>query len=327
MVGLRDVADFGRGAGKGVVGGVVSAIGGVVDSVKLGHALLTDARARQNAYHTAEALAGNLAGYGGRALSDPSLLLRDAKSMALKAQKSFETFRETASPEDYGKLLGGGAFEVGAALLPVTKISKIASATKIVGKIKEAANTARRFGDVADESVLKCAAAQIAKGNSVEQSVSENIAIWHLDEKGKPVAVEATLEKLLGGARSKEERALQLEVGKGSEVVGDEGGHLIGHRFMGDQGLKNLFPQNSNLNRGPFKTLENEWADWIEGGYKVDLKILLDPPGSDRPNKIHVQYNVIDPDTGKIIHSDNPKFENKYGENYDRVKRKDIQGE
>ena len=47
----------------------------------------------------------------------------------------------------------------------------------------------------------------------------------------------------------------QANAGK-SGIDGDQGGHIIGHRFMDDQGTKNLFPQNANLNKSAFKTME-----------------------------------------------------------------------
>ncbi|MAX86430.1 MAG: hypothetical protein CMI07_06055 [Oceanospirillaceae bacterium] len=37
-------------------------------------------------------------------------------------------------------------------------------------------------------------------------------------------------------------------------MADDDGGHIVGHRFMSDQGEKNLFPQKSNLNRGAYKS-------------------------------------------------------------------------
>ena len=54
----------------------------------------------------------------------------------------------------------------------------------------------------------------------------------------------------------------------------DVDGHLIGHRFAQDQGIKNMFPQNANFNNGAFKKVENEWADWINkkgGSVEVDI--------------------------------------------------------
>ena len=46
---------------------------------------------------------------------------------------------------------------------------------------------------------------------------------------------------------------------------------IIGHRFVQDQGLQNLFPQMQTKHRA-YKTLENELADWIEAGGEVKLE-------------------------------------------------------
>ncbi|ROQ28849.1 DNA/RNA non-specific endonuclease [Gallaecimonas pentaromativorans] len=106
------------------------------------------------------------------------------------------------------------------------------------------------------------------------------------DEQGRPISVEATLKSTHSGKRSSTESKLQGSVGGDDRLEDDDGGHLIGHRFMSDQGIKNLFPQNSNLNRGVYKTMENEWADWTKEGYEVRLKVKLDPKGSSRPETL-----------------------------------------
>jgi hypothetical protein len=75
-------------------------------------------------------------------------------------------------------------------------------------------------------------------------------------------------------------------VGGDARLADDDGGHLVGHRFMSDQVEKNLFPQNANLNRSAYKKRENEWADWTDEGFEVKLKVELDPPDSNRPTDI-----------------------------------------
>lgn len=61
---------------------------------------------------------------------------------------------------------------------------------------------------------------------------------------------------------------------------------------MFDQGKKNLFPQNSNLNRGAYKKIENEWADWSNEGFEVKLEVELHPFGVERPTNIISEYEV-----------------------------------
>lgn len=53
----------------------------------------------------------------------------------------------------------------------------------------------------------------------------------------------------------------------------DDGGHLIATIFKGSGNMDNLVPMNSNLNRGEWKKLENEWANALNDGDKVRVKI------------------------------------------------------
>src|SRR3546814_4738947 len=75
-------------------------------------------------------------------------------------------------------------------------------------------------------------------------------------------------------------------------VEGDHGGHIIGHRFVQDQGLKNMFPQDGNFNVSAYKKLENEWADWIDTGMDVHITVELAPKQLDRPEQVRVAYEV-----------------------------------
>ena len=57
-------------------------------------------------------------------------------------------------------------------------------------------------------------------------------------------------------------------------------------------------PQAANLNRGAWKTMENEWADWVNNGYRVDYNIDVYPPGAVRPDSFEVEYTVSNPADG-----------------------------
>ncbi|MBB3059779.1 DNA/RNA non-specific endonuclease [Microbulbifer rhizosphaerae] len=160
----------------------------------------------------------------------------------------------------------------------------------------------------------------------VKETYNGNEAEWTIDEQGRPTSVEATLSKSeKGGVRSSAETKLQQEVGGDTRLDSDEGGHIIGHRFMSDQGEKNLFPQNSNLNRGAYKKMENEWADWTNEGFEVKLKVSLEPPGAERPTNIISEYEVIDPKTGDIVFDRRHNFSNSAGEAFDRIPKADMQ--
>lgn len=122
-----------------------------------------------------------------------------------------------------------------------------------------------------------------------------------------------------------EDNKAQSKAGGEARLADDDGGHLVGHRFMSDQGEKNLFPQNSNFNRGSYKSMENEWADWTDAGYEVKLKVSLEPPGSARPTDVISEYEVCDPNTDDVVYEKRHKFNNQSGETFGRVTKKDIE--
>ncbi|WP_217514343.1 RHS repeat-associated core domain-containing protein, partial [Vibrio metschnikovii] len=160
---------------------------------------------------------------------------------------------------------------------------------------------------------------------TITDVVDNSKAVWVVDMDGCPVSVSAVLSNTHAGKRSSTEKKLQQSVGGDQRLSDDDGGHLIGHRFMNDQGLKNLFPQNANLNRGAYKTMENEWADWIAEGCEVRVTVKLDPPGAERPENIVAQYQVFDPATGDRVFKRDHRFDNKKGEEFKRVNRADMQ--
>ena len=61
----------------------------------------------------------------------------------------------------------------------------------------------------------------------------------------------------------------QRTVGGADRRADDDGGHLIANRYGGSGGKENLDAQNSNLNRGSYKAMENEWGNHLEQGDQV----------------------------------------------------------
>jgi hypothetical protein len=159
---------------------------------------------------------------------------------------------------------------------------------------------------------------------TIKETHGTNTATWTVDENGRPISVEAKLDSTYSGKRSTAEKKAQSSAGGAARLADDDGGHIVGHRFMSDQGEKNLFPQNSNLNRGAYKSMENEWADWTEAGYEVKLKVKLDPPGSSRPDNVSARYEVIDPDTSEEVFKREHSFSNNSGEAFERVSKSDM---
>ena len=83
----------------------------------------------------------------------------------------------------------------------------------------------------------------------------------------------------------KRDSAAQRTVGNDDRRPTDDGGHLIGTRFDGDSGQKNMDAQERNLNRGSYKIRENDWAESLENGDKVFVNIeSYKSNNSDRPD-------------------------------------------
>ncbi|MCO4319044.1 DNA/RNA non-specific endonuclease [Phyllobacterium sp. 21LDTY02-6] len=140
-------------------------------------------------------------------------------------------------------------------------------------------------------------------------------------ETGRPIGAKGTLRQDFGGTPRGDNATAVGRLGN----EGDHGGHLVAHRFMGDTPDYGIAPQAGNLNTGAWKTMENEWADWIKKGYEVDYQIDVYPPGSTRPDSFDVTYQVRDPKTNRTIYEDSPEFKNKSGQHFDRVSFRDME--
>ncbi|MGO1003592.1 DNA/RNA non-specific endonuclease [Lysobacter sp. CA196] len=146
-----------------------------------------------------------------------------------------------------------------------------------------------------------------------------NDARWTVDDEGRPIHAEGTLRTVFSGIDRSDDETLAQRTAADRGVEGDQGGHVFGHRFVTDQGLKNLFPQNGNFNMGAYKTLENEWAAWVDKGMDVRIRIDLTPRDTDRPDRVRISYDVIDPADGGRVYDQRVTFENRAGQSYDRV--------
>ncbi|MET1755815.1 DNA/RNA non-specific endonuclease [Novosphingobium sp. RD2P27] len=149
--------------------------------------------------------------------------------------------------------------------------------------------------------------------------VGANSVEWTVDANGYPRHVEATLSDLqpAGTPRSSAETNAQDQV-RERGIDGDDAGHVIGHRFLGDQGTRNMFPQQFNFNRGAYKTMENEWAAWIDHGGTVKAKVDLLGGTPERPEQVKVTYEVLN-DVGKRVFRNTELFDNAAGQTFERV--------
>lgn len=137
---------------------------------------------------------------------------------------------------------------------------------------------------------------------------------------GKATEVNARLREDFGETdRSRDEINAQDSVRNEGGIDGDHAGHMIAHRFTGDQGTKNLFPQQGNFNTSAYKKVENEWGRAIKAGYEVQVHVKLTPPGTTRPDQVEVRWQYYDKDGNAFGEAQREVFQNGPGQTYDGV--------
>lgn len=154
--------------------------------------------------------------------------------------------------------------------------------------------------------------------SQVSAKVGNNSVTWTQNAAGETLSARATLVRYSPGAkRSSAEVTAQSNVAaKG--LADDVGGHIIGHRFTTDQGVKNLFPQNAQFNNSAFKKLENEWGDWIrKKGGRWWIGASSSSGNPTRPDKVAVRYRLTDAN-GQLYDVRKQEFVNQAGQTFDR---------
>jgi hypothetical protein len=157
----------------------------------------------------------------------------------------------------------------------------------------------------------------------VTTRVGRNDVSWTVDADGRTVSAHADLREIFDHAkRTGAEREAQAARGALGEAD-DVGGHIIGHRFIKAHGEKNIFPQNTQFNNSAYRTMENEWADWIRSGHELSVDVKLIGDGV-RPDRVEVFYKVVDPANGKTVFKNSADFANEAGQVFDRVRKSDM---
>ena len=125
-----------------------------------------------------------------------------------------------------------------------------------------------------------------------DQKYEINGYTYETDDKGRIVSVEGQLHMKEREGRLPIKDSIE-DIGKGDEHEGDDRGHLIGDQFDGSNGLENMIPQNSEINRRDFKNFENELANKVREGKEVE--VIIEPVydgDSRRPSAIVVSYKI-----------------------------------
>lgn len=157
-----------------------------------------------------------------------------------------------------------------------------------------------------------------------------NDVTWTFDERGRPLQAEGTLTWLPGSGSMRDTDSVENRAQSGFRVEhgldrSEHTGHIFAYRFVHGHGAVNMFPQNGNFNTGAYARLEQEWADWLDAGMDVDIRIELAPAGALRPDQVVVEYSVTDPASGTVVYDPaTTVFENAAGQVFDRLSRAEI---
>lgn len=115
---------------------------------------------------------------------------------------------------------------------------------------------------------------------------------YKTDSQGRIISAEGTIHMKNREGRMPIKDSME-DIGKGDQKEGDDRGHLIADQFDGSNGLENMIPQDSNINRNDFKNFENELAKEVKDGKEVTVKIETIYEGdSKRPAAIVVTYSI-----------------------------------
>lgn len=144
-------------------------------------------------------------------------------------------------------------------------------------------------------------------------------------DTGRPISGKATIRDDFGSTKRGDDAT---EIGREFGRDGDHGGHIFAHRFFGDVPREGIVPQAGNLNTSAWKTMENEWADWIAYGkannkkVEIEVNVDIDPPGAVRPDHFYGDYTVYEVNadgTRSVLRTQPIDMANEPGETFDRV--------
>ena len=153
-----------------------------------------------------------------------------------------------------------------------------------------------------------------------------NDVTWTFDGDGRPVHAEGTLTWTPGSGRHRDgdrtEGTAQSDFRKDNGLGGDHHtGHIFAYRFVHGHGPVNMFPQQANFNTGPYARMEQEWADWLDHGMDIDVRVELAPSGAKFPEQVIVDYTVTDPASGAVVYDPQTIiFDNAAGQRFTSIR-------
>ena len=151
----------------------------------------------------------------------------------------------------------------------------------------------------------------------VTRTNGNNVGTYTLDSQSNVVSIGFSYSEYFSGVpRSSAEIQAQADAAA-LGLRGDQGGHYLDFRYMGDQGDINLFPQAANFNLSAYKVLGNDYARFIDQGYTVQGVITPGNFNGDRPGTVDVGYRVFD-QQGNLVDLWSGQFQNEAGQTYVR---------
>lgn len=157
-----------------------------------------------------------------------------------------------------------------------------------------------------------------------------NDVTWTFDGEGRPLQAEGTLTWSPGSGRMRAGDTVENQAQAGFRVDNNldsehHTGHILAYRFVHGHGPVNMFPQDGHFNVSAYARMENEWADWLDRGMDIDLRVELAPAGAIRPDQVVVEYTVTDPESDAVVYAPQVTvFDNAAGQVFDRIARADM---
>ena len=123
--------------------------------------------------------------------------------------------------------------------------------------------------------------------------IIENGIIYEIDDQGRTIKASGRLTLSDGPRKSLNAN----NIGGKDKRETDHRGHIIADILGGSNTKENLVAQDSVLNQGPYKALENDMKKQLKAGKKVDVTVELVFEGdSERPSEF-IHTAVVDGDT------------------------------
>lgn len=119
--------------------------------------------------------------------------------------------------------------------------------------------------------------------------------LYETDELGRVKRVSGKLDLNTRDRNTYQQGKSAKEAGIKEGLSDDDGGHLVASIFDGPGEQINYAPMNSNLNRGAWKCMENEWAAALKAKPPKEVEVDIRPVykgDSKRPDSFIAKYTI-----------------------------------